>query len=125
MKTADLIANFMKGSRKASISEKQKSWLLGQAKKEGIAIGFNGFNDTIYFEDCYYQIKNCKRLASGGSYVGSRIIHGRYNIEKLYAIRFTEPPYLTGCYNQCDIDHFNRERIPYEIIKPTINTSTR
>lgn len=125
MKTIEIINSFMKGSSKASISEKQKNWLICQAKKEGIPVGYNGWHDLIYFDDCYFSIRNCKRLASGGSYVGSRTVRGRYNIEKFYTIRFTEPPYLTGCYNQCDIDHFSRERIPYEIIKPTVNTSTR
>ena len=125
MKTVEIINSFMKGGSKASISEKQKRWLLGQAKKEGFDIGFDGFNDKIYFEDCYYQIKNCKRLASGGSYVGSRIIQGRFNIEKLYRIRFTEGSKHTAVYGQVDIDHFRRENIGFEIIKPTVNTSTR
>src|SRR5574343_653313 len=98
MKTAEIINSFMKGG----------SW-----------------DDLIYFEDCYFSIRNCKTLASGGSYVGSRIIQGRYTIEKLYRIRFTEGSKHTAVYGQVDIDHFRRENIGFEIIKPTVNTSTR
>lgn len=125
MKTAEIIQNFMKGSSKVSISEKQKDWLLGQAKKEGVSIGFDGWHDMIYFDDCYYKIQQCKTRASGGSYVGTRFIQGRYNIERLYAIRFTENSKHTAVYGQTDIDHFKREKIGFEIIKPHVNTSVR
>lgn len=125
METIEIINSFMKGSSKASISDKQKNWLISQAKKEGIPVGYNGWDDLIYFDDCYFSIRHSKRLASGGSYVGSRIIQGRFNIEKLYRIRFTEGSKHTAVYGQVDIDHFRRENIGFEIIKPTVNTSTR
>lgn len=114
----------MKGNTKVSISEKQKSWLLGQAKKEGIAVGFDGWHDMVYFDNCFYQIKQCKTLASGGSYVGSRYIQGRYNIEKLYTVRFTDTGH-TFVYHDHDVERIKREGYKFEIIKPNVNTNTR
>lgn len=119
MTTVEIIANFMKGNTKVSISEKQKLWLLGVAKKEGYDLSNDGYNDCIYLNDRFYQIRHCKRLASGGSYVGSRIIQGRYNIEVLFYIRFTEGGKHTAVYRQNELDYFTRENIGFEIIKPT------
>ena len=116
MTTAEIIQNFMKGNSKVTISEKQKSWLLGQAKKEGIHVGY----DSIYFDDCFYKIKQCKTLGSGGSYVGSKFIQGRYNIEKLYTVRFTDTG-NTFVYSQHEVERVSREGYQFEIIKPHIN----
>jgi hypothetical protein len=124
MTTLEIIANFMKGSSKASISEKQKDWLLGQAKKDGISVGFDGWSDTIYFKDCFYQIRNCKRLASGGSYVGTRVVQGRYNIEVFYTIRFTDTGH-TFVHSQHEVERVKREGYQFEIIEPHKNTNTR
>ena len=117
MNTLEIISNFMKANTVVTISEKQRSWLVGQAKKENLLVN-NGWYDCIYFEDCFYQVRQCKTLASGGSYVGSRSIQGRYNIEKLFAIRFTENTKHTAVYNGTDLQHFTRENIGFEIIKP-------
>lgn len=125
MTTIEIIENFMKGNCKVSISEKQKNWLLRTAKTEGFAVSFDGWSDAIYLTDCYYKISQCKRLSSGGSYVGSKSIQGRYNIEKMYTIRFTENQKHTAVCGQTDIDYFKRENIGFEIIQPYINTSTR
>ena len=124
MTTTEIIANFMKGNSKVTISEKQKSWLIGQAKKEGVPMGYDGWHDTIYFDDCFYQIKQCKTLASGGSYVGTRTIQGKYNIEKLFTVRFTDTG-NTFVYGQHEVERVTREGYQFEIIKPHINTSTR
>ena len=124
MTTTEIIANFMKGNSRVSISEKQKAWLLGQAKKDGIIVGFNGWNDLIYFNDCFYEIKQCKRLASGGSYVGTRLVQGRYLIEKFYTIRFSDTGY-TSVQSHHEIERLKIEGYQFEIIAPHINTSTR
>jgi hypothetical protein len=124
MTTSEIIANFMNGSPKASISEKQKAWLLGQAKRDGIQVHHNGWGENIYFNDCFYAISQCKKLASGGSYVGSRLIHGRYNIEKLYTIRFTDTGY-TFVRSPEEVESAKREGYQFEIIAPHIKTSTR
>jgi len=124
MTTTEILQNFMKGNSKVSISEKQKSWLLGQAKKEGVKVGYDGWHDMIYFDDCFYKIQQCKTLASGGSYVGSRLIQGRYNIEKLYTVKFTDTG-NTFVYAQHEVERVTREGYQFEIIKPHINTATR
>ena len=124
MATTEIIANFMKGNSKVTISEKQKSWLLGQAKKEGVPASYDGWHDAIYFDDCFYQIKQCKTLASGGSYVGTRMIQGKYNIEKLYTVRFTDTGNIF-VYGQHEVERVTREGYQFEIIKPHINTATR
>ena len=117
MTTTEIIANFMKGNSKVTITEKQKNWLIGQAKRENIP---TSCNDAIYFDDCYYRIKQCRTLASGGSYVGTRTIHGKYNIEKLYTVRFTDTGY-TFVYHQQELERITREGYQFEIIKPHIN----
>ncbi len=118
MNTTEIITNFMKGNNISNITEKQLCWLIGQAKREKFAIGFDGYNQSIYFDDCFYKINHCKTLASGGSYVGSKIIQGKYKIEKMFTIRFTENPKHIAVYNQTDLDYFKRENIAFEIIKP-------
>jgi len=122
MTTAEIITNFMKGNSKTTITEKQKSWLISQAKKEGVAASWDGFYESIYFDDCFYQIRQCKALASGGSYVGTRMIQGKYNIEKLYTVRFTDTGNIF-VYGQQEVERVKREGYQFEIIKPRINTS--
>jgi hypothetical protein len=122
MTTTEIIANFMKHNSKATISEKQKSWLIRQAKNEGFVLGFDG--DSIYFNDCFYKIKQCKTLASGGSYVGTRVIQGKYNMEKLYTVKFTDTGYVF-VYNQQEVERVTKEGYQFEIIKPVVNTSKR
>lgn len=117
MKAAEIIDNFMKGNFKVSISEKQKSWLVSQAKKEGLT-GSGSCSESVYFEDCFYSISPCKRLASGGSYVGTKIIQGRYNLEKKFFIKFQTGDKITAVYGQTDLEHFRREGYLFDIIKP-------
>lgn len=117
MTTLEIINNFLKGSYIASISEKQRLWIIGQAKKEGL-LNTYGSDEKVYFNDCFYTIKQCRRHASGGSYVGSRAIQGRYNLEKMYHIRFTENSKHTAVYGQADLDRFNRDGIGFELITP-------
>ena len=124
MTTIEIISNFMKGNSKVTITEKQRNWLLGQAKKDGIHVGFDGWSDSIYFEDCFYKIKQCKTLASGGSYVGSRFIQGKYNMEVLYTVRFSDTG-NTFVYDKYEVERVKREGYQFEIIKPHVNTSTR
>jgi hypothetical protein len=124
MTTTEIIANFMKHNSKATISEKQKSWLIRQAKNEGFVLGFDGYSDSIYFNDCFYKIKQCKTLASGGSYVGTRVIQGKYNMEKLYTVKFTDTGYVF-VYNQQEVERVTKEGYQFEIIKPVVNTSKR
>ena len=124
MTTTEIISNFMKHNSKTTISEKQKFWLMRQAKNEGFSIGFDGYSDSIYFNDCFYKIKQCKTLASGGSYVGTRIIQGKYNIEKMYTVKFTDTGYVF-VYDHAELERVTREGYSFEIIKPQINTSKR
>ena len=89
MTTTEILSNFLKGNEVAVITEKQKSWLLGQAKREGIKHTNNGFSDTIYFADCHYNLRNCKTHVAGyGGTRGTRLVEGRYKLEKLYRIKF-------------------------------------
>lgn len=125
MTTTEIIENFMKGNSKATITEKQKYWLLAQAKREGVPTYCDGYSNQVYFDDCFYKIKQCKTLASGGSFVGTQMIQGKYNIEKMFTIRFTENEKHTAVYAITDLEHFKRENIGFEIIKPHINTATR
>lgn len=119
MNTIEIITNFMKGATKAGISDKQRNWLLGQAKKEGIPVIDRGYGTGVYFDDCFYTIRQAKTLASGGSYVGTRYINGRYVIEKLLTIKFDNGN--TFVYGVHDVDHFRREgKHQFEIIKPHI-----
>jgi len=124
MTTTEIISNFMKHNSKTTISEKQKSWLMRQAKNEGFSIGFDGYSDSIYFNDCFYKIKQCKTLASGGSYVGTRIIQGKYNIEKMYTVKFTDTGYVF-VYDQAELERVTTEGYDFKIIKPVVNTSKR
>lgn len=114
MTTNEILSAFMKGREKTSISEKQKSWLLSQAKKEGIKTHFDGFSESIYLNDCHYKIKHCKVLASGGSYVGTRIIQGRFTIEKMYTIQFDSTG-LTNVCNESDIKHYQTSGHAFKI----------
>jgi hypothetical protein len=124
MTTIEIIANFMKGNTKVTITEKQKNWLTSQAKNESV-LNSDGWHDSIYFEDCFYQIKQCKTLSSGGSYVGTKFIQGKYNIEKLFTIKFTENSQHTAVYGLNDLKSFERDNIKFEIITPYRNTKTK
>jgi hypothetical protein len=115
MTTLEILAAFMKGNEKVSISEKQKSWLLSQAKKEAFVVRNDGFNDTVYLDDCHYKISQCKTLASGGSYVGTRYIQGRYNIEKLYYIQFKSTGLTVVCTSG-DMRHYSNEGHEFNVI---------
>jgi hypothetical protein len=118
MTTAEIIKNFMKGGGIASISEKQRAWLISQANSERILVDSDGFNQSIFFDDHYYKIRNCRRMASGGSYVGTKIIQGRYIIERMYHIKFIGTGH-TCVYNYSDIDHLKREgQHQFEILNP-------
>ncbi len=117
MKTTEIIANFMKGYDKVTITEKQRSWLISVAKKEGYKT--SNYDQILYLNDCYYNIKNCKILASGGSFVGTKTISGKYNMERLFHIKFTEGQQMTACYGRMDLERFNRENHPFVIINPT------
>jgi len=120
MTTLEVINLIMKTNTKVSISEKQLNWIKSVARKEGRLTDLQ-FNTRIAFNDCFYSIHQCKRLASGGSYVGSKVISGRYNIEKLYHIQFKNGVNNTAVYGQCDIDHFNREKIEFTYLNPLIS----
>lgn len=88
MTTLEIIAAFMKGNTKVTITQKQKDWLIRTALNEGVKTNLTGSGDYIYLNDCHYSINQCKTRCSGGSYVGTRYIQGKYNIEKMYRIRF-------------------------------------
>ena len=114
MTAIEILNLFLKGNEATGISEKQKNWLIGQAKKDGVK-SREDFGTTLYFDGFYITIKNSRRLASGGSYVGTKIVQGRYNLRKSYHIKFTSTG-LTACYDRSDLDHFDREKIEYEIL---------
>jgi len=115
MTTLEILAAFLKGREIAGISDKQRTWLINQARKEGFQI--TGNNEYIYFNDCFYHIKQCKRMASGGSCVGTRVIQGRYNLEKLYSIKFTDTGH-TCVGARVDLNHYESEGCKFEIINP-------
>jgi len=56
MTTLEIIDTFLKGNSKVSISEKQRAWLLSQAKKEGVPIGGHSWDVRLYFSDCLYKV---------------------------------------------------------------------
>ena len=85
MNAAEIVQNFTKGHDKCSISGKQRDWLISQTKKESLVVKFDGFNDLIYFPNCYYKINSSSRLASGGSYVARQTVPGRYNLKKIFS----------------------------------------
>lgn len=123
MSTLELLQNFMNGNEKVTISQKQKDWLMGQATKEKSATlktHSDGFHDYIYLTDCHYQIKQCKTLASGGSYVGTKFIQGRYNIEKLYTIKFDSTGIINVCSNT-DLKHYRTTEHTFQIINQLSN----
>lgn len=115
MQTIDILSAFLKGNEVANISQKQKNWLIAQAQKEGK--NFSTAPDTIYFEDCFYTIKHCKRLASGGSYVGTAIVQGHYKLEKKYCIQF-ESTGLVTVASKTDLDYYKTTEHKFRIIAP-------
>lgn len=109
MKTTEIIDCFIKGQTVSTITQKQQDWLLSQSKRDGIKTVFDGFNHYIYLSDCHYSISACTRLASGGSYVGSRKT-GKLKIEKLLTIQFldTNIKEVRGVY---DVERIQKEGI--------------
>lgn len=97
----------------AGISEKQMNWLISTAKREGHKIAEHPY--IIYMKDCHYKISNARRLASGGSYVATGVVPGRYKMEKLYTIKFDSTG-LTGVYSRCDLDYFRTTEHTFTII---------
>ena len=120
MTTLEVINLIMKTNTKVSISEKQLNWIKLIARKEGRITDY-GNETKIYFDDCFYTIHQCKSLASGGSYVGTKLMQGRYNIERLFHIKFKNGINNTAVYGQSDIDHFNREKIEFIYLNPLIS----
>jgi len=115
MNTQEILAAFLKGNEVANISEKQRVWLLSQAKKEGVKTNNDGFRDLIYLSDCHFVIKSASvRVGGYGGTVGHKFT-GRYNLEKLYTIRFTSTG-LTAVCHKSDLDHYRREGHMFELI---------
>lgn len=115
MNTTDILATFLKGNHKVSISEKQRMWLLSQAKRDGVKIKEDGWHPTLCMADAHYTIQQCKRRASGGSYVGTAIIQGRYNLEKMYYVKFKSTG-LTCVCSDTDLRHFQSIGEQYDFI---------
>lgn len=101
----------MKGNCKVSISQKQLNWIKGTAKEENRLVDA----DYVKFADCFYIIKPCTRLSSGGSYVGTCIIAGRYIIEKMYRIKFNDTG-IIQIFNQAEKERLERENYDFTII---------
>jgi len=121
MNALEVLQAISKGSDKAAISEKQKAWFLRTCKSEKIpSNGPMEYTDYVYFDEFFVNIRNCKRLASGGSYVATRTIPGRYIIEKLYYIEFLNPPCMKQVCHDTDMDHFKREGHPFKILNPKL-----
>ena len=112
----EILSNFTKGNDVAVISEKQKSWLLGQAKMEGIKSNFDGFVNYIYLQNCHYVIKQCKTYVSGyGGTRGTKAIQGKYKLEKMYTVKF-DTTGITQVCRSVDFEHFKKEGHSYTII---------
>jgi hypothetical protein len=116
MNTNEILSNFLKGNETAPISEKQKNWLLGQAKNEGIKSVFDGFVNYIYLSNCHYAIKQCKTHVSGyGGTRGTKAIQGKYKLEKMYTVKF-DTTGITQVCRSADFEHFKKEGHSYTII---------
>lgn len=117
MTTTEILSAFLKGNEIASISDKQRNWLLSQAKKECVKMDNDGHGDRIFFNDCHYIVRNCRTHVAGyGGTRGTKVIPGRYNLEKMYSIKFDLPPYMTQVCKSTDMDHYKREGHPFSII---------
>ena len=115
MTTSQLIDSFLKGNTVAVITEKQRNYLLRLAGKADVVMHNDGFNQYLYYATCHYAIRHCKQLASGGSYVGKKIVQGKYRIEKMYTIKFDRTS-LTQVCKETDLKHYEREGHAYTII---------
>jgi hypothetical protein len=115
MKALEILNNFLKGNEVATISIKQKNWLIGQSKKESYKTENDGYNDFIYFDGFFCRIKQCKYICAG--YGGTRGTQytDKYKIEKLYRIKFNSTG-LTAVYHLNDLTHFEKEGHSYTII---------
>lgn len=115
MTTVEILASFMKGAEKTSISVKQRAWLLKQAQQEKL---LDADLDVIYLAGAQFVIRNAKRPCSGGSYVGTRIISDRFVLEKQYWIRFKNPPNQVTIARDTDIAYYKREGHEFDVLNP-------
>lgn len=115
MTTVEILASFMKGTEKTTISVKQRAWLLKQAQQEKL---LDADLDIIYLAGAQFVIRNCKVMASGGSYVGTRIVQDRYVLEKQYWIRFDAPPNMVTIARDTDIAYYKREGHSFKVLNP-------
>lgn len=117
MKSSEIIKLVMKDKAEYStISQKQKDWILNVAKSEG-RVSFDGKH--IYFTNCYFKISQCKRLVSGGSYVGSSVIQGLYKIEKYYSYKHLDTNFTGVCKKEYfDYLDDNGYKGKYELTNP-------
>lgn len=97
---------------KVTITERQRSWLLGQAKREQYSVSCVG---TIYMEKCFYKITQCRTHISG------KVIQNKYNIEKMFTIKFKTYPFLTEVGNIYDLERIERDGYTFEIITPQVH----
>lgn len=116
MNTTEIVTAFMKGGTKVTITQKQKDWLERQARYDNVRVDGRG----VFFADRYYSIRNCRRMASGGSYVTTKVIPGKYNMEVMYLIRFNEPPHMTRVADTHELEHFKSEGHTWTILDPSI-----
>jgi hypothetical protein len=116
MTTIEILSAFMKGNEVASISIKQRDWLLSQAKRENIKTHFDGFSTHIYLSDCHYSISSAQGRRGG---YGGTIVHytisGKFNLKKFYSIKF-ESTGLTQVCTNTDMDYYKREGHKFTII---------
>lgn len=122
MSTIEILASFMKGTEKTTISVKQRAWLLKQAQQEKL---LDADHDIIYLVGCYFEIRNATRMASAGSYGAKRIVQDRFVLEKLYWIRFDAPPNMVTIARNTDIAYYKREGHPFEILNPRTKTPVK
>ena len=102
MKTAEILAEFLRGEELATISQKQRDWLHHQAKREGLLRTKPGY-ESVMMDDSYYNIYT----APGG----------HYRLERFYAIRFTGTAQTQVCRHH-DLDGIRQRGRQFQIIKP-------
>jgi hypothetical protein len=124
MTTSEVIQLISKGAGFTGLSEKQKNWILGVGAKEA-GIHIKGLDPIYLFlpDNRVFMIKQCKRLASGGSYVGTRIIQGRYRMELCYHIVFTDTG-NTSFVNYTEYERLIRDGYPAEIYYGWVDPQT-
>lgn len=114
MKASEILNNFLKGSELATISEKQKNWLVAQCKSEGICNDNDIINGWIDFEGFTLRIKQCSYSVSAyGGGIGKRYTN-RFKIEKMYKIKFLDTG-LTDIRNSNDLAYFKSQGHQFEI----------